>query len=373
MYIFSLSAAHYHKEEKYPFKIPNGCAGPRLPVIMYKEGEPLHVLAEYLPKSEHGNPQCVEVRIPVQFVTSSNRQVRSRQLWGSDVYTSDSDLVAVLMHYGYIFHTIPQPVPNVAEVRVVVRPSPSQSHYISTARNAIRSRAWASSAPTPCAFSVDKAWVVTRTGNSYDLRPSALSLPLAAATFAPSHLDRMMTRSAVGPSARQRLVQEMTVLFNLANEPWIKYGPAVICDRGLKPHEWTAARLHTHVLYLESQTQRYEVSKSAVAGFGVGTNLKKISNGDNNGEKEGIRERMEETFAFSRCKRPLNARMMRQTGVPLPQSEKKVLFDGLSWEDFKWGMSSLIILGEEFEIVRIHFMPIEPRASIDTDTVVAEY
>lgn len=46
-----------------------------------------------------------QVRIPAHFVTSNNRQVRSRQLWGSDVYTCDSDLVAVLMHYGYLYHT----------------------------------------------------------------------------------------------------------------------------------------------------------------------------------------------------------------------------------------------------------------------------
>jgi hypothetical protein len=337
-------------------------AGPRLPVIMYKEGEPLHALAEYLPKSEHGNSQCVEIRIPVQFVTSSNRQVRSRQLWGSDVYTSDSDLVAVLMHYGYIFHTIPQPIPNVAEIRVVVRPLPSRSHYVSTARNAIRSRAWASSAPTPCAYSVDKAWVVTRTGNSYDLRPNALSLPLAAATFAPSHLDRMMTRSAVGPSARQRLVQEMTVLFNLANEPWIKYSPSLICDRGLKPHEWTAARLHTHVLYLESPTQRYEVCKSFAAPLSR-------KNGDNGGG-EGVKEVMEETFTFSRCKRGLSAKMMRKIGIPLPPGEKKVEFDGLSWEDFKWGMTSVVINGKAFEVVRIHFMRIEPLSDENTEGMV---
>ena len=28
-------------------------------------------------------------------------QVRSRQLWGNEVYTQDSDLVAVLMHQGF--------------------------------------------------------------------------------------------------------------------------------------------------------------------------------------------------------------------------------------------------------------------------------
>jgi hypothetical protein len=45
------------------------------------------------------------VRIPAHCLTSNNRHVRARQLWGSDVYTEDSDLVAVLMHCGYWYHS----------------------------------------------------------------------------------------------------------------------------------------------------------------------------------------------------------------------------------------------------------------------------
>ena len=47
----------------------------------------------------------MQVRIPAHCLTSNNRHVRARQLWGSDVYTEDSDLVAVLMHCGYWYHS----------------------------------------------------------------------------------------------------------------------------------------------------------------------------------------------------------------------------------------------------------------------------
>lgn len=40
----------------------------------------------------------VEVRVPADAASNQNRQVRARQLWGTDVYTHDSDVVAVLMH-----------------------------------------------------------------------------------------------------------------------------------------------------------------------------------------------------------------------------------------------------------------------------------
>jgi hypothetical protein len=51
----------------------------------------------------------VEIRIPADLATTSNRQIRGRQLWGTDVYTDDSDIVAVLMHTGYYTPTATPP------------------------------------------------------------------------------------------------------------------------------------------------------------------------------------------------------------------------------------------------------------------------
>ena len=83
---------------------------------MYKEGEALReqLLAHFRPDAagaanaaggEAGG--AFEVRIPAHCLSGSNRQVRARQLWGSDVYTHDSDVVAVLMHCGYWHHCEP--------------------------------------------------------------------------------------------------------------------------------------------------------------------------------------------------------------------------------------------------------------------------
>ena len=56
------------------------------------------------------------------------RQVRARQLWGTDVYTEDSDLVAVLVHTG--FYALPSggaaPPPGLTELRATLRPMPAQ-------------------------------------------------------------------------------------------------------------------------------------------------------------------------------------------------------------------------------------------------------
>lgn len=213
---------------------------------------------------------------------------------------------------------------------------PAQEAYISTPRNSIRSRAWSSPAPG-CAYSVEKAWVVTRFGNTYDLQACVDGMPVAAATFAPTQMERMVTRSAAGPAARQRQIQEVTAVFNLVNEPWAKYTMASVCDRGLRPHDRTSARLHTHVLYLESHRSRFELSRME-------------------GTKEG-----EERYAFARCGRPLTARAMRLAGVPLPASAKEVLHEGVAWEELQWSQNAVTIQGKRYPLVRIHFMSIEAR------------
>ncbi|KAI7846188.1 hypothetical protein COHA_000258 [Chlorella ohadii] len=336
--------------------------GPRLPMLMYKEGEPLRDLRSYY--SKDGASQSVEVRIPAHCLTSNNRHVRARQLWGSDVYTEDSDLVAVLMHCGYWYHSLTHPPAQVAEVRAVLKPQDPRDSYPSTARNSIRSRAWAAPIeaslaaadtaadtaiaaaaaegmlPRGCSYAVEKCWVVTRSGTSVDLAPNLEGLPAAAPTFTPSHMERIITRSS-GAGGRQRQVQEVTVMFNLVNEPWPKYNMQAVADRGLKPHEWTSARLHSTVLYLESHKERFELALSSPAA------------NEADGEAAGGGER----YRFSRCTRPLPAALMAKLGVPLPEAERSVLHEDLSWEEIQWGANGVSLRGQLYPLVRIHFMP----------------
>lgn len=49
-------------------------------------------------------------------------------------------------------------------------------------------------------------------------------------------------------------LQEVTLLYNLCNEPWLKYTMAAVADRGLKPSQWTSVRLQTEVMLAETRT-----------------------------------------------------------------------------------------------------------------------
>lgn len=45
---------------------------------------------------------------------------------------------------------------------------------------------------------------------------------------------------------------QVSMQYNLCNEPWFKYTMCGIADRGLKHSQWTSARLSHDVLYVET-------------------------------------------------------------------------------------------------------------------------
>ena len=56
------------------------------------------------------------------------------------------------------------------------------------------------------------------------------------------------------------MIREVTVLYNLCNEPWLKYSMAAVADKGFKKSQWTSARLRRDTLYLETKDGRYQLS-----------------------------------------------------------------------------------------------------------------
>ena len=63
--------------------------------FLYKPGVPWPDLSPYL-------QQLIEIRVAREYINPRNKQVIARNLWGNDVYTMDSDIVAVIHHVGLI-------------------------------------------------------------------------------------------------------------------------------------------------------------------------------------------------------------------------------------------------------------------------------
>ena len=373
------------------------------PVIHYRIGD---ILTKHFALDEKND--VFEVRIPAECTVSTNRQVRGHQLWGTDVYTSDSDLVAVLIHCGFYVPSLQVP-PSLLEIRARVRRVDDVSdEFRSSSRNGIRSRSWGKSgfakkksagekvvaaaassqkeevkeedkkesedggngdggeggAVAPVhpennnydvlqtangqiinaddfGMVVESAEVVTVNQQIIELKPTppeALRY-MVVPTFVPEDKERAQrTRAAsnanVNVARKKRMIREVTVLYNLCNEPWLKYSMAAVADKGFKKSQWTSARLRRDTLYLETKDGRYQLSW--VKGKGKD-------------ENEG-------SYQFAKCKRALPLEEMRKKGIPLPKDELKDEIKNLSWDEVKFGVRGLKVKESEYPVTRLQFL-----------------
>lgn len=96
---------------------------------------------------------CSQVRIPAHNLQATFAEVKGRHVWGTDVYTDDSDIVCAVMHCGYYNASLKKPVASVTEMRAVIQILPPQTEYPVFVRNGIRSRAWWAGG-TSCSYKV---------------------------------------------------------------------------------------------------------------------------------------------------------------------------------------------------------------------------
>lgn len=345
--------------------------------VIYKVGESMQELIKLWKEYESSqadkdavtspNGPTLEIRIAAEHVTATNRQVRGGQLWGTDTYTYDSDLVAVLMHTGYCRPTASPPPPAIQELRATIRVLPPLDCYISTLRNNVRSRAWG--AAIGCSYRVDHCCIVKKGGGTIELEPCITHTSTVEPTLAPVAVERTMTTRAAASNAlrQQRFVREVTIQYNLCNEPWIKYSLSIVADKGLKKPLYTSARLKKgEVLYLETHSCRYELCftgekmvKATTASQMHETETEKSQNHHShsvNGERNDAENTVIDVFRWSRCKKPLPQKVMRSVGIPLPPEYLEVLEENLDWEDVQWSQTGAWIAGKEYLFARVHFL-----------------
>ncbi|WMV31712.1 hypothetical protein MTR67_025097 [Solanum verrucosum] len=326
-----------------------------------RRGDPSSPFSFVARRSSKGDVMATKARKMSPFV-------RGGQLWGTDIYTNDSDLVAVLMHTGYCRTTASPLLPTITELRATIRVLPPQNCYISTLRNNVRSRAWG--AAVGCSYRIERCSVVKKGGGTIDLEPCLTHSSTLEPTLAPVAVERTMTTRAAASNAlrQQRFVREVTIQFNLCNEPWLKYSISVVADKGLKKALFTSSRLKKgEVLYLETHSKRYELCFSGEKMVKATTSQMLEMDVDKpqtynlhmaNGEKNGVNgeNTMVDMFRLSRCKKPLPQKLMQSVGIPLPLEHVEVLEENLEWENIQWSQTGVWIAGKEYPLTRAHFL-----------------
>lgn len=169
----------------------------------------------------------------------------------------------------------------------------------------------------------------------------------------------------------------MTVLYNLANEPWLKYSMAGIADQGLRSSQWTSARLRSQTLFLETARERFQLSYQPLGPDEergqVGRRRRRRraglpprrQNPPPAGPLPVLRHAAaaprtrpacallpppppltrlpahpplpKDLYQLARCRSPLPVASMRALGVPMPAGEVEVLQSDVAWDEFKVG------------------------------------
>ena len=110
---------------------------------------------------------------------------------------------------------------------------------------------------------------------------------------------------------------------------------ALLVRTGTDKERWTSTRLRREALYLESATQRFELS---LARGGSGPydkyNLSEVS-----------------------VPHEMDARAVEAAGVPLPGKKTVVMEVGLDWEELVWGPSYVRVRGNELSCLRMLYVP----------------
>ncbi|CAO3611988.1 unnamed protein product [Mucor hiemalis] len=134
-----------------------------------------------LPNLEANLNGIMEIRVPARYLTFENVRVKKRAVWGTDIYTDDSDIVAMAIHSGKFEPVFVEPevdaedpfalaiagkkresleaakklalsgkkwvchdnlIPDY-DLQITVRVLPTLQHYTSCTRHRIKSREWA--------------------------------------------------------------------------------------------------------------------------------------------------------------------------------------------------------------------------------------
>ena len=281
--------------------------------FLYKPGVPWPDLTPYL-------QQLIEIRVAREYINPRNKQVIARNLWGNDVYTSDSDIVAVIHHVGLL--NIWQEIPAGCEgIAVITRVTKGRVNYVSCIRNRIRSKKFANY--EGYSIKPEKIIYLNNLGKLEELIEMAEKMPM----------DYLKLRQKPNLNMKaMRIIPGTLMVFDLSFEPVSPYTLESFGDKGWNEAEFLSTRLKNFVVVLETYTQRFELSLL------------------NNGEEEPIFEHQDK-YRWAMVTGPLllkDSEFIKGNRVPLDECYVEVIHKSLDWAEIEWTSTSVFIKNTEY-------------------------
>lgn len=274
----------------------------------------------------------LHVRIASRYLTYDNPNIKKRSVWGTDVYTDDSDVVGMIVHGGS--YTLPDPLhprndsddgrpssissiqrPN-HDLIVTLRVLPKLLKYAGTSRHRIKSRHWTDhdgmSLRVESVKEIPRGTAITHGRKNLKARVSAMSLLRVS-------LTKPRQRYFQYPTPENNSVKETTLVFDV-NGSYFKYSPTLLVDKDPENIQtWTTYRLRSEVILLSNDDQIVEISR--------------------------IPQSDPLSVDRYRILTITNSSLSDTTTFPIPEStpNAKVLFTNLDWDDLKWIKKGLFI------------------------------
>lgn len=274
-------------------------------VINYRPGENLFDMFK--------PGKVVTVFIPKKYLISAIEDEEERKIWGTDTYTDASDIIAVCQHTGKLnLSDINRYQSFINGALVDVRIREPLKNYKCSYRNHIRSRSWSN-----------------HDGNAYSIEYFRILQDKIYKENIDKQAYKIRLQRTKAELEQARFVPNVSIVFDLCNEPCLKYSLNLVADKGFEENEFFSYRLKNEVVYVETLTDRYELSFDE--------------------------KRMK--YKWCHVQEPLmdQATLLKQQ-IPLEAQCVKVLHDDLEWKDIQWGFDSVIVKRVRYNLHSIRFV-----------------
>ena len=226
-------------------------------------------------------------------------------------------MVCVLQHSG-IYNINDYTPTEIAGLSIYLRVSKGRAAYNSSLKNGVRSK----KLNNYQGHSIKVEGYASRNflGNEEELKSMAARMP--------SNSEYERKKPNPQRLADNMYYTEFNMVFNLSFEMWLAYSLPAICDKGRDFKDFTSHRLKNSVLYIETPSQRFEIS------------LKLMDHNDDDYLFEEY-----ETYKIAEVLEPIpkDNDFMIANKIPLEDKYLKVIFNKVDWHDLLWGENCLKI------------------------------